>query len=380
MVTILAGGLLLAGGAATVAGVAGGVTAGAVAVHARRKKKRLKALRKKLFNEPLETLESKYLTQSGIPLVIELTCKSLEECGAETEGIFRVPGSVSRIQVLADMFRKGKLKYLEKLNLKLEDPHDVGGLFKLYLRSLPNSLCTSELYNEFYSAQESSRSDEEWLLKIVFLLEQLPPRSQLLMLRLLKFFAYISSLSDKNKMTVDNLSIVFGPTLFSCDADPVILLSHSSVICGLLARMITRHEEISQRVKLNRPKLSKNTVNASMLFKQQDMVTSPFEVSEEGEEYMNEEEIAEIRELLEDELVIDDQEEPNKSTSSEPSLGDKYFSKPLPTPSDRSFSCDSIQRRSFKGAEEPSLSRTPSYQDQFRRRPVPPPRRPPAAV
>lgn len=108
MASIVVGGLLLTAAAGGLAAAGAGATAGAVVVSKKRKKKKLKKLRKKLFSEPITQIPAKYLTDKGIPVVIELTCRQLEEAGSEVEGIFRVPGSVKRIQLLADAFRKGK--------------------------------------------------------------------------------------------------------------------------------------------------------------------------------------------------------------------------------------------------------------------------------
>ena len=53
--------------------------------------------------------------------------------------------------------KKGTEKALGKINLSLEDPHDVGGVFKLYFRSLPEPLCTYEKYSKFKAIQGNIR-------------------------------------------------------------------------------------------------------------------------------------------------------------------------------------------------------------------------------
>ena len=102
---LVVGGLLLVGAAG---GVATAATAGAVVARKQHKKRKLKKLRKKLFGEPIGELPPKFMTDMGLPVVIEMTCLQLEETGLDTEGLFRVPGSLNRIQVLADAFRKGE--------------------------------------------------------------------------------------------------------------------------------------------------------------------------------------------------------------------------------------------------------------------------------
>ena len=109
MAFVLAGGLLL-GGAVAAGGIAVTATTGAIVVHKRKqRRKKFKKMRTKLFIEPIGELEQKYLTDKGVPVVLELTCRQLEQTGTEAEGLFRVPGNVTRIQFLADAFRKGFL-------------------------------------------------------------------------------------------------------------------------------------------------------------------------------------------------------------------------------------------------------------------------------
>lgn len=68
------------------------------------------------------------------------------------EGIFRVPGSQNRINELAAMYEVGGDE-ADAISLEQESTHDVGGLFKLFLRRLPEPLCTFELYSTFVDLQ-----------------------------------------------------------------------------------------------------------------------------------------------------------------------------------------------------------------------------------
>jgi len=300
------GGVVLLGGAATAgAAVVGGVAVGAVALRRRQRAKKLKKLRTKLFEQPFDALEPKYMTNKGIPVVVASTIHTLKEtAGAETEGIFRVPGSASRINFLADVFRKGTIKKLEKLNLKLEDPHDVGGLFKLYLRLLPEPLCTNEKHQAFLDIQNISEKSDR-ISKVSQLITELPTINQALFRKLLKFFAYVSSKSELNKMHADNMSIVFAPTLFARrDQTALEQLGYSGWTCKLLTEMIESQEEICKAVKPNVKMMSK-TIHASTLFRQQDMVTAPI-TPKFAEEYNDPDDIAEIEEILQDVIIIGD--------------------------------------------------------------------------
>ena len=135
MATILVGGLLLGAGAVGIAGASAGIAAGAVAVRRNAQKKRMTKLRKKLFGEPIAELAPKYLSDGGIPLVLEITCRQLEENALTVEGLFRVPGSLNRIQILADAFRKGKSSTFPLDDACASCSHTFQAVKRLSLRS-----------------------------------------------------------------------------------------------------------------------------------------------------------------------------------------------------------------------------------------------------
>lgn len=63
-------------------------------------------------------------------------------------GIFRLSGSAVQIAEYRKILDKGG-----KIDLPQEsDPHCVAGLLKLYLRELPEPLCTYDLYDQFIAA------------------------------------------------------------------------------------------------------------------------------------------------------------------------------------------------------------------------------------
>jgi len=63
----------------------------------------------------------------------------------KTEGLFRLSGSAMLINDLKSQVDKGNQADLSQVN----DPHAVAGLLKMYLRELPEPLCTFEFYNTF---------------------------------------------------------------------------------------------------------------------------------------------------------------------------------------------------------------------------------------
>lgn len=64
------------------------------------------------------------------------------------EGLFRIPGSTSKVKKLKSALDAGIISIDEFSR----DPHTVCTLLKLYLRDLPEPLLTFALYNEWIEA------------------------------------------------------------------------------------------------------------------------------------------------------------------------------------------------------------------------------------
>jgi len=126
----------------------------------------------------------------------------------KTEGIFRLSGSVTLINELKTNVDKGNAVDLASVN----DPHAVAGLLKMFLRELPEPLCTFELHEKFLEIQRFH--SEDMLEKSKHLLNSLPSDHRTLFLELLSLLLKVSSYSEFNKMTSQNLAIVFGPNIF----------------------------------------------------------------------------------------------------------------------------------------------------------------------
>ena len=60
-----------------------------------------------LFGTPLSNIHQKFLHSSGIPKIVEVLIQILEEEGIETKGIFRVPGTHTRVFQLQEIFSGG---------------------------------------------------------------------------------------------------------------------------------------------------------------------------------------------------------------------------------------------------------------------------------
>ncbi len=87
-------------------------------------------------------------------------------------------------------------------------PHAVSGVLKLFFRNHPNPLMTFERYDAFLDAHRKGIS-----LEITRLVSELPSPNGKLVIYLCRFLARIAIHANVNKMTPNNLGIVFAPNI-----------------------------------------------------------------------------------------------------------------------------------------------------------------------
>ncbi|KAG0308801.1 hypothetical protein BGZ97_013248 [Linnemannia gamsii] len=123
-----------------------------------------------------------------VPAVLHRCAQFLEAKGVDEVGLYRVPGSHANVQKLKRMFDSGKDYNL--LTMDAIDANDIATLLKLYLR-------------EYRHICHTLRG----------ILIRLPRPNYVVLSYLCHHLSKIASHSDKTKMTVSNLGVVFAPTL-----------------------------------------------------------------------------------------------------------------------------------------------------------------------
>lgn len=92
--------------------------------------------RNRNFGVPLKCLI--YKKSILVPRIVENICEFILEYGLQTEGIFRVNGSTKAIASLKAQF---DITSADDLNYSdCEDIHAICGVFKLFLREIPDGL------------------------------------------------------------------------------------------------------------------------------------------------------------------------------------------------------------------------------------------------
>lgn len=171
----------------------------------------------------------------------------LEQRGLEEEGLYRVSGVGTKINKVLAMGLDVKKTETERLQFFTEDTHTevlesktIASALKQYLRKLKEPLMTYRYFNGFLAAASKFYNNQFnknacVLMKHCFILEQEQhlqrisdvhalvyrlPKNHFEMLDLvIRHLKAVSSKSNKNKMSIFNLGVVFGPTLLKATED-----------------------------------------------------------------------------------------------------------------------------------------------------------------
>uniref|UniRef100_A0A672ZRG4 Rho GTPase activating protein 9 n=1 Tax=Sphaeramia orbicularis TaxID=375764 RepID=A0A672ZRG4_9TELE len=202
-------------------------------------RKRVKTRLKKLIlkRPPLQALQEKGLIKdqvfgcrlemlcerekSTVPRFVRLCTEAVERRGLDTDGIYRVSGNLAVIQKLRFLVNHERAvttdgRYMfpaelvqeEKLNLdesEWEDIHVITGALKLFFRELPEPLVPYD------------HMDKVDRLKCLVL--NMPPPNHDTLLFMCRHLKRVLEHSDTNRMTTQNIGIVFGPTLMRPERD-----------------------------------------------------------------------------------------------------------------------------------------------------------------
>ncbi|XP_077174229.1 unconventional myosin-IXa isoform X3 [Paroedura picta] len=146
-----------------------------------------------------------------VPLVFEKLSSYIEMHALYIEGIYRKSGSANKIKEL----RQGLDTDLESVNLDDYNIHVIAGVFKQWLRDLPNPLMTFELYEEFLRAM-GLQERKETIRGVYSVIGQLSRTHFHTLERLVFHLVRIALQEDTNRMSANALAIVFAPCILRC--------------------------------------------------------------------------------------------------------------------------------------------------------------------
>eukprot|EP01103_Thecamoeba_quadrilineata_P003374 TRINITY_DN13163_c0_g1_i1.p1 TRINITY_DN13163_c0_g1~~TRINITY_DN13163_c0_g1_i1.p1 ORF type:complete len:836 (+),score=191.19 TRINITY_DN13163_c0_g1_i1:20-2527(+) len=176
--------------------------------------------------------------------VIDKLCTILEMKALKLEGIFRLSGNMTRVKLLTSTFGED----IENIDIFDEDPHTISGALKQYLRDQPVPLIPFEKYNNWCQPLESSQIEEERFEGLLKAVTELPNETLPILYRLLYLLSETSKYSEINKMTPENLGIVFGPTMLRADSFDLTALSRSHISAEAFAILIKNSARVLKTI------------------------------------------------------------------------------------------------------------------------------------
>lgn len=170
-------------------------------------------LLKRIFSIDLTTLVKAQNTMR--PVVVDRCIEELETRGLNCEGLYRVPGLQDDVDRLRERFDMDGGN--AKINTKdFPDINAISGVLKLYLRQLPIPLVPFDLFGAFMDAVQNQDDNIriDALHEAILQLHETKPAHFHTLKHVVAHLYRVTQLERQNKMSVENISIVFGPTIF----------------------------------------------------------------------------------------------------------------------------------------------------------------------
>ncbi|XP_048034515.1 rho GTPase-activating protein 39-like [Megalobrama amblycephala] len=153
--------------------------------------------------------QSELFPNRKLPWVqVQLSQYVLALGGAQTEGIFRVPGDIDEVNALKLQVEQWRIPE------SLSDPNVPASLLKLWYRELEEPVIPQSFYKQCISHYE----DPDAAISVV---QSLPELNRLVLcyfINFLQVFAQPVNVS-RTKMDVNNLAMVMAPNCLRCQSD-----------------------------------------------------------------------------------------------------------------------------------------------------------------
>ncbi|KAK0632229.1 hypothetical protein B0T14DRAFT_559943 [Immersiella caudata] len=151
----------------------------------------------------------------AVPQVVYQCIQAVDLFGLGVEGIYRLSGSVPHVNKLKTLFDtdsgSSNLDFRNPENF-FHDVNSVAGLLKQFFRDLPDPLLTKEHYSGFI---EAAKNEDDVVRRdsLHAIINSLPDPNYATLRALTLHLYRVMENSGTNRMSSQNLAIVFGPTL-----------------------------------------------------------------------------------------------------------------------------------------------------------------------
>ncbi|CAF3537477.1 unnamed protein product [Rotaria sordida] len=201
---------------------------------------------KSIFGVDLTTLIKATTPASSVtsltPVVLEKCINEIESRphALDTEGLYRIAGFSDTIEEIKLAFERD-CAHVDLSQERYPDIHAIACVLKLYLRQLPIPLVTFDIQTQLLELRPSTIC----VTTIRTIIRRLPPAHFYTLKYLCEHLLKVSQHSIRNQMIIENLAIVFAPTIMrSENPDPMVGLKNSKSIQRLLEILIEQVHDI----------------------------------------------------------------------------------------------------------------------------------------
>ncbi|KAJ8254410.1 hypothetical protein COCON_G00210220 [Conger conger] len=182
-----------------------------------------------------------YRENTNIPRFVEKCITSVEKRGLGVDGIYRVSGNLAVIQKL-----RHKADHEENLDLddgQWEEIHVITGALKLFFRELPEPLFPFSSFDRFIAAIQVS--DKRQKVSFIHdLVKGLPLPNLETMKALFSHLIKVVHHGDENRMSVQSVAIVFGPTLLRPETESANMTMHMIFQSQIVELILNEYQQL----------------------------------------------------------------------------------------------------------------------------------------
>ncbi|XP_039081256.1 rho GTPase-activating protein 27 isoform X3 [Hyaena hyaena] len=175
--------------------------------------------------------------RSPVPRFVQQCIRTVEARGLDIDGLYRISGNLATIQKL-----RYKVDHDEHLDLedgRWEDVHVITGALKLFFRELPEPLFPFSHFRQFIAAIKLQDQAQRSRL-VRDLVRTLPAPNHDTLRLLFQHLCRVIEHGDQNRMSVQSVAIVFGPTLLRPETEetsmPMTMVFQNQVVELILQR------------------------------------------------------------------------------------------------------------------------------------------------
>ena len=183
-----------------------------------------------------------------VPLIVPyLILLLIHHDGLDAEGIFRLSASADEVANVRHRLDNHDYHALESI----DSPHTAAALLKSFLRDLADPLVPASLYDRCIELGRSHMLNDRPLAvrrsELTDLMAAVPTLNRRVLFHLLALLGVIGHTavhSERSRMTPQNLSIVFAPSVLrAAHSDAVLLLAESKFACQFVYMLLDGWEE-----------------------------------------------------------------------------------------------------------------------------------------